>query len=151
MFTSIKAILALDMVYSNASMNGVRYKNPLDLAIGTTRLLRGNSFTGIIVDPNIYDTNLLRRLGWTPYFPGSIFGRDGFDNSIKWSSTSAQSAWMSASNYFTYRTTGTGAIDFLPLLGNQKKELTTGSIPVMTHANNSYTGAMTIVSGTLEL
>ena len=58
---------------------------------------------------------------------------------------------MSASNYFTYRTSGTGAIDFLPLLGNQKKELTTGSISVMSHANNSYTGTMTIVSGTLEL
>ncbi len=58
---------------------------------------------------------------------------------------------MSASNYFTYRTTGTGAIDFLSMLGNQKKEITTGNISVMTHTNNSYTGSMPIVVGSLEL
>lgn len=148
---SIKAILVLDIVYDDNSMNSIRYKNPLELNIGTIRFLRGNTFSGIVIDPNVYDANLLRRLGWTPYFPGSIFGRDGFDNSLKWSSTSTQSAWMTASNYFTYRTSGTGAIDFLSMLGNQKKEITTGNISVMTHANNSYTGVLNIVSGTLEL
>jgi hypothetical protein len=122
---SIKSILTLDMIYSNASMNTIRYKNPLELTIGSIRFLRNNTLTGITIDPNVYDTNLLRRLGWTPYFPGSIFGRDGFDNSLKWSSTSNQSAWMSASNYFTYRTSGTGAIDFLTMLGSQKMEIAT--------------------------
>lgn len=99
----------------------------------------------------MYDANLLRRLSWTPYFPGSIFGRDGFDNSIKWSSTSTQSAWMSASNYFTYRTSGTGALDFLTMLGSQKKEIITGSVSVMTHIDNSYSGSLTIISGNLNL
>lgn len=33
MLSSIKTILALDMIYSNASMNTVRYKNPLELTI----------------------------------------------------------------------------------------------------------------------
>jgi uncharacterized protein (DUF1800 family) len=150
MLPTIKAVLALDLVYSNSSMNQVRYKNPLELGIGTIKFLRGNSFSGIIMDPNILDTNLLRRLGWTPYFPGSIFGRDGFDNSLKWSSTSTQSAWMTASNYFTYRT-GTGSVDFLTLLGNQKQELTTGSVPVITSNLNSFSGNLTIVSGMLTL
>lgn len=148
---SIKAILILDMVYTNASMNSIRYKNPLELNIGTIRFLRNNNLSGIVMDPNVYDANLLRRLGWTPYFPGSIFGRDGFDNSLKWSSTSNQGAWMSASNYFTYRTSGTGALDFLTMLGNQKKEITTGNINIMTHIDNSYSGVLTIVSGTLNL
>lgn len=151
MLSSIKSILVLDMIYSNASMNIVRYKNPLELNIGTIRLLHNNAFTGIIANPNVYDTNLLRRLGWTPYFPGSIFGRDGFDSSLKWSSTSTESAWMSASNYFTYRVSGTGAVDFLTMLGSQKREINTGSISVMTHTDNSYSGVLNIVSGTLDL
>ncbi len=146
MFPALKAILALDMMYSDASMNSVRYKNPLELNIGTIRFLHGNAFTGIISDPNVYDSNLLRRLGWTPYFPGSVFGRDGFDNSLKWSSTSTQGAWMNASNYFTYRISGTGAVDFLSVLGNQKKELTNEVVDVMTHADNSFTGNLQIVS-----
>ena len=62
MFSSIKAILALDMMYSNAAMNTLRYKNPLELSIGTLRFLKNNSFTGIALDPNVYDVNLLRRL-----------------------------------------------------------------------------------------
>ncbi len=151
MLPSIKTILTLDMIYSNTSMNTVRYKNPLELTIGSIRFFRNNTLSGITIDPNVYDTNLLRRLGWTPYFPGSIFGRDGFDNSIKWSSTSTQGAWMSASNYFTYRNSGTGALDFLTMLGSQKSEITTGSISVMTHTDNSYSGSLTIVSGTLNL
>lgn len=148
---SIKSVLALDMIYSNVSMNSVRYKNPLELTMGIIRHLHANDFAGIISDPNIYDGNLLRRLGWTPLFPGSIFGRDGFDDSLKWSSTSTESAWMTASNYFTYRISGTGAVDFLSLLGAQKKEITTGNISVMTHVDNSYSGVLNIVSGTLDL
>ncbi len=121
-FPSVKAVLALDMMYSETAMNTVRYKNPLELGIGTIKFLQGNSFSGIVSDQNIYDSNLLRRLGWTPYYPGSVFGRDGFDDSLKWSSTSNQNAWMSATNYFTYRN-GTGAIDFRTLLGEYRKEL----------------------------
>lgn len=115
MFASVKTVLTLDMMYSEKAMNDVRYKNPLELTIGTIKLLQGNSFSNIILDPNVYDTNLLRRLGWTPYFPGSIFGRDGFDNSLKWMSTSNQNAWMSATNYFAYRN-GTGSVNFRSLL-----------------------------------
>ncbi|GAB0174409.1 MAG: hypothetical protein HHAS10_02880 [Candidatus Altimarinota bacterium] len=150
-YNSVKSILTLDMMYSETSMNSIRYKNPLELSIGTIRFMRNNAFTGIIIDPNLIDTNLLRRLGWTPYFPGSIFGRDGFDNSIKWSSTSTLSSWMSATNMFTYRVNGTGVVDFLSILGNQKKEITTEVIGVMTHANNSYSGVLTIISGSLDL
>ncbi len=151
MLPVVKSMLSMDIVYSDASMNAIRYKNPLELSIGTIRQLRQNSLSGMLLDPNMYDTNLLRRLGWTPYFPGSVFGRDGFDNSLKWSSTSNQSAWMSASNYFTYRTTGTGAIDFLSLLGNQRREITTGSVSIMTHSDNSYIGSLTILSWTISL
>lgn len=42
---SIKTILALDIVYADNSMNSIRYKNPLELNIGTIRFLRGNTFS----------------------------------------------------------------------------------------------------------
>lgn len=72
-YLSVKEILTLDIVYSTKSMNSVRYKNPLELTIGTIRFLNKNNIKSISTDPNVLDTNLLRRLGWSPYFPGSIF------------------------------------------------------------------------------
>ena len=139
-YTSVKMILSMDIMYSEASMNSVRYKTPLDLAIGTLRLLRENNFSALVGDINLYDTNLLRRLGWTPYFAGSVFGRDGFDNSRKWLSTSTQAAWMNATNYFTYRTTGTGIIDFYSTLPVGKyKEITTEKIDIITSQSSSFT------------
>ncbi len=76
MFPSIKSILALDMMYTDRSMHSVRYKNPLELYIGTIKQFRNNSFTGMLLDVNLQDTNILPGLNWTPYFPGSVFGRD---------------------------------------------------------------------------
>jgi hypothetical protein len=79
-FASVKQVLSLDMMYSDGSMRQIRYKNPLELAMGTIKLFHRDISAGIVSDQNIYDTSLLRRLGWTPYFPGSVFGRDGFDD-----------------------------------------------------------------------
>lgn len=68
---TVRFILSSDFMYSNLSMNSITYKNPLELAIGTTKLLHSNSPERI--DPMLRDTQLLSRLNWTPYFPGSIF------------------------------------------------------------------------------
>lgn len=150
MLASVKEILALDMMYSDISMNQIRYKNPLELGIWTIKLLRNNTHSNIILDQNLYDTSLLRRLGWTPYYPGSIFGRDGFDDSRKWTSTSNQNAWMSATNYFTYRTSGTGVINFRSQLWEFRKEVTTEIIPIFTSSKNTFTGSLNIIDGTFE-
>jgi uncharacterized protein (DUF1501 family) len=147
---SVKQILALDMMYSDLSMNQIRYKNPLELGIGTLKLFHGNKPAEIVLDQNLYDTSLLRRLGWTPYYPGSVFGRDGFDDSLKWTSTSNQNAWMTATNYFTYRTSGSWVVDFRTLLWNYRKEVTNEIIPVMTSTKNTFTGSLTIIGGTLD-
>ncbi|MBP9779822.1 DUF1800 family protein, partial [Candidatus Gracilibacteria bacterium] len=150
MLLSVKEILALDMMYSDISMNQIRYKNPLELGIGTIKLLRNNTHSNIILDQNLYDTSLLRRLGWTPYYPGSVFGRDGFDDSRKWTSTSNQNAWMSATNYFTYRTSGTGVINFRSQLGEYRKEVTNEVVPIFTSSKNTFTGRLIVISGVLE-
>ncbi len=71
---SVKTLLSSDLLYSNISMNGISYKNPLELTIGTLKILHDKD--PLTFDPRIYDTNLLNFLGWTPYFPGSVFGRE---------------------------------------------------------------------------
>ncbi len=63
---SVKTFLASDMMYSDASMNSITYKNPLELMIGTIKLIHTNSPNAI--DPMILDQDLLRRMNWTPYF-----------------------------------------------------------------------------------
>jgi len=58
------------MMYSDKSMNSIIYKNPIDLTVGTYKLL-GLNIDDIKSDYNIY--NLENYLDWTPYYPGSIF------------------------------------------------------------------------------
>lgn len=85
-YLSVKWLLSHDMMYTNRSMNTVIYKNPVDLVVWTKKILW--------ID-NLRDFRYsLQNLGWTPYMPGSIFWRDGFENNsdffnatsvIKWS------------------------------------------------------------------
>lgn len=74
MLPSIKSLLASDVLYSETSMNGITYKNPLEITIGTLKILHDKD--PATLDPRIYDTELLNMLGWRPYFPGSVFGRE---------------------------------------------------------------------------
>lgn len=67
----VRSLLASDVMYSDAAMNAVTFKNPLELAIGTVKLLHSQSPT--LIDPALKDSSLLSRLNWTPFFPGSIF------------------------------------------------------------------------------
>lgn len=74
LFPVVKSVLASNALYSEKSMNGVTYKNPLELAIGTAKILHASTPTD--TDPMLADTGLLSRLNWSTYTPGSIFGRD---------------------------------------------------------------------------
>jgi hypothetical protein len=58
---------------------------------------------------------------------------------------------MSSTNFFTYRVSGTGSMEFLSILGNQYKELTTEIIPIISHPNSSFSGTMRVLSGSIEL
>ena len=81
LYNSIKYLLASDIMYSDSAMNTIYYKNPLELTIGTLKLLHYKNPS--VIDPFIYDSSLLTNFEWTPYFPGSIFGRDWFDSNAK--------------------------------------------------------------------
>jgi uncharacterized protein (DUF1501 family)/uncharacterized protein (DUF1800 family) len=91
LYPTVKWLLIQDMMYTSKSMNDIIYKNPLELALGTAKILK-------LTDTyNIRSTS--RTLWWSPYYPGSIFWRDGFDTnkiffnattSIKWASEASR-------------------------------------------------------------
>ena len=99
-YPTVKWLLANDMMYSDKSMNSIIYKNPLELAIWTAKILWLNS--------DILDFRyMLTNLGWTPYDPGKIFWRDWYDdNSVfftpyisnKWTSESSKLATLLIDN-----------------------------------------------------
>ncbi len=151
MLPSIKEILALDLVYTEKSLHTVRYKNPLELYIGSIKKFHNQSFSGVLNDVNLKDVGMLQRMNWVPFFPGSVFGRDGFDNSYKWNNTSVQNAWITNTNYFVYQSTPSGYPEFRDFLGDYRRQLTNEVIPVMTYTDNSFTGIVNIESGNYQL
>lgn len=93
MLPIVKTLLASDVFYSDTAMNSVSYKNPLELTIGTLKIL--HQYDPLTLDPRIYDTELLNMLNWRPYFPGSVFGREGFDDNTKWFTAYTENQWIS--------------------------------------------------------
>lgn len=90
---SIKWLLSSDMMYSDIAINELRYKNPLELAIWSIKILNQNNLT--YIDPSIYNTSLLTNLGWEPYTQNSIFGRDWFDKNDNFFNANLQNKWIS--------------------------------------------------------
>lgn len=144
---TVKAFLASDAPYSEAAMNSVSYKNPVELTVGTAKLLHYRD--PATVDPMLNDTSLLSRFNWTPYMPGSVFGRDGFDDNAKWYSTYLQNQWITYANRIAYSSgTGTYQIsNFLPALTSPVSIATS----VSTSSGNTYSGSVIALSGTLDV
>ncbi len=134
MLPIVKALLASDIMYSDASMNAVSYKNPLELTIGTLKILHDKD--PLTLDPRAYDTELLNMLGWRPYFPGSVFGREGFDDTNKWFTAYSENQWISFATKLASTTT-TGSY-LLPNIVARTSTGLTGSFPVSTSLTNVY-------------
>ncbi len=101
-YPSVKYLLASDMMYSESSMNNLRYKNPLELVVGTLKLLHYKDSS--VIDPLVNDTSILTNLGWTPYYPGSIFGRDGYDNNLNFMNAYFHNQWTTYSSKIAFST-----------------------------------------------
>lgn len=141
LFPSVKTLLASDVLYSDTSMNGVSYKNPLELTIGTLKVLHDKD--PLTFDPRAYDTEFLNMLGWKPYFPGSVFGREGFDDTNKWFTTYSENQWISFSTRLASTTTS-GSYLFSNIVPSTSTSLS-GSFAVSTSALNTYSGSVSII------
>ena len=131
---SVKTLLMSDVMYSDASMNAVVYKNPLELTLGTLKVLHDKD--PLTFDPRAYDTELLNMLGWRPYFAGSVFGREGFDDTNKWFTAYSENQWISFATKLASTTT-TGSYLLSNIVANTSTGLT-GSFPVSTSTTNTY-------------
>ncbi|MFB0965276.1 MAG: DUF1800 family protein [Patescibacteria group bacterium] len=144
---TVRNFLASDAMYSEASMNALTYKNPVELTVGTAKLLHYKNPSAI--DPMLSDTSLLSRFNWTPYMPGSVFGREGYDDNAKWYSTYLQNQWITYANRIAY-TTSTGSYsvsDYLPPASAPISIATS----VSTSSGSSYTGSVVLLSGTADV
>lgn len=144
---SLKAFLSSDALYSEASMNSLSYKTPVELTIGTAKMLHADSPSSI--DPMLNDTSLLSRFGWTPYFPGSVFGRDGFDDNAKWYTTYLQNQWMTYANRIAY-VTSTGSYSISDFLPEATYPILSQTV-VTTSTGNAFTGTVELPTGTFDV
>ncbi len=97
---SIKWLLKSDMMYSSKSMNELKVKNPIELAIWWLKILNQNNIN--YQEPTIYFTDLLTNLWWTPYSQNSIFWRDWFDKNENFYNANLQNKWISYLSKIVY-------------------------------------------------
>lgn len=98
---TVKWLLTRDWMYTSSISDVPENKNPVELAIGTIKALNHRSGTWWN-DVNLMDGDLLTRLWWTPYRPGSIFWRDGFNDANWWLDDYLINLWMSQSTSFPF-------------------------------------------------
>lgn len=136
-YPTIKWLLASNMMYSEEAMNSQKFKTPLELTVGTLKLLHYKDSS--IVDGLLSDTSLLSNLDWKPYNPGSIFWRSGFDDNANFMNAYFHNQWSTYASKIAF-TTGTGyynLADMMPITRNN-----TGTIAVKTHSGNTYSGSI---------
>lgn len=146
-YSTVKWLLSSDMMYSDTVMNSLRYKNPLELTIGTLKLLHYKNPS--VVDGLLSDTSLLSNLDWTPYNPRSIFWRDWFDNNANFMNAYFHNQWTTYASKIAF-TTGTWYYDLGDIIPNTRK-IENGSIQVKTSTGNTYSGSINLNNISLTL
>ena len=117
MYQTVTFLLASDMMYSDKAKQEFRWKSPTDLVIGSLKYLHQHDTGSLLWDEVIVkDADMLTRLGYTPYIPGSIFGRDGYDENNKWITSYTINQFVSSTTQMV-AFAGTGAYNLLSLAG----------------------------------
>jgi len=105
---SIKQLLSSDIMYKQLYMNEERYKNPVELVASYYGITYG--FQNYNVKPYGYE---LTDLDFKPYNPGSIFGRDGFNNNSLFLSGTIINRWLADTDKLVHRSDGSYMKDLL--------------------------------------
>lgn len=146
-FESVKDLLASDMMYSEKSMNELRYKNPIELVIWTLQLLHQNNVN--LLDPLLKDSSILSNLGWIPYRWGSIFGRDGFDNNALFYNSYFHNQWISYVTNIIYNNAA-NTFDMVSLFPFTRSSQA-ASFPLITNNSNTFSGEFTLPATTFSV
>lgn len=141
LYPTVKWLLWSDMMYTDTLLTELRYKNPIELTIGTLKILHAKDET-FVVDPLLNDTSLLVHLDWVPYNPRSIFGRDGFDNNTGFMNAYFHNQWVNYASKIAF-TSGTGTYNLSQLIP-QTYHTNTGTFAIKTHTGNTYSGSISL-------
>ena len=102
---SVKWLLGSDLMFRPLYMQADRYKTPLEVVASYYSDLYGrNNYSAVP------DSTLLSVLNFTPYLPGSVFGRDGFNSNPLFYSGTIVENWVHA----TYGLLHSGTASLLP-------------------------------------
>ncbi len=148
LFPTVKWLLSSDMMYTDVAMNSIRYKNPIELMIGTLKILHSKD-QNFVVDPLLNDAGFLTTVDWTPYNPRSIFGREGFDHNEAFMNAYFHNQWVTYATKIAF-TTGTGYYNlenFIP----QTYNTNTGIFDVKTSKTNTFSGNLSLGAFSLSL
>lgn len=147
-FPTVKWLLSSDMMYSDKSMNELRYKTPIEFTIWTLKLLHYKN-PKLDIDPLIRDTTLLTNFDWVPYNPRSIFGRDWFDNNSNFMNAYFHNTWVTYSSKiaFTSSAWSYDLADLVPI----SRYTNTWTIDLKTSNLNNYSGSIDLSNITIVL
>ena len=129
------------MMYSDTVLREIHYKNPIELTIGTLKILHAKDET-FVVDPLLNDTSLLVHLDWVPYNPRSIFGSVGFDNNTGFMNAYFHNQWVNYASKIAF-TSGTGTYNLSQLIP-KSYHTNTGTFAIKTHTGNTYSGSISL-------
>jgi hypothetical protein len=142
----VKALLSSDAMYSDRSMNEVRYKNPLEIVFGTAKLLQGGRSAS--ADPLLSRGDALLSLGWDAYNANSVFGRDGFDENYKFMTAYTYNQWLTYATRLA-NTSSSGSVTLDALFGGRTVPVGRGSV-FASGTGLAYTGALTLGTGSVS-
>ncbi len=95
---SVKWLLSSHIMYQKKYMQETRVKTPLEVIASTYTALYGND-AGLIT-PQPYELDMLN---FIPYYPKTVFGRNGFVHNENFLSGTILNRWLGSLTQFTFR------------------------------------------------
>lgn len=132
---SLKWLFASNIMYESSYMAADRYKTPMELVSSYYTLLYGIHNYNVI--PNAQE---LSDLDFRPYNPGSIFGRDGFNNNILFYSGTIMNRWIADTDKLLHAIPAQGASEVFSQLISDPSTIHTPSDLINTLSQKLYLG-----------
>jgi len=129
---SAKWLLSSDIMFRPQYMQADRYKTPLEaVACFYSALYGRNDFSAVP------DSSLLSSMNFTPYLPGSVFGRDGFNSNPLFYSGTIVENWVHTTDVLLHPAT---AAPLPPAVNAAKKSAHTATQFVSSLSEMLYLG-----------
>ena len=129
---SLKWLLASDIMFRPQYMQADRYKTPLEAVASYYSDLYGrNDYSAVP------DSALLSTLNFTPYLPGSVFGRDGFNSNPLFYSGTIVENWVHSTDVLLHPAT---AAPLPPAVAAARKSSSTATQFVSKLSETLYLG-----------